>query len=364
MGAAMNAPVLDIRARFRLDLGGFRLHAEFTTPRHGVTALFGPSGSGKTTLLRCIAGLTRAPQGRLDVGDECWQDDMHFVPVHRRVLGYVFQEPSLFAHLSVRGNLEYGMRRVRSQDRHVAFEQATELLGLGALLDRDVTHLSGGERQRVAIARALLTNPRLLLMDEPLAALDQASKADILPYLERLHRQLSIPVIYVSHSLEEVTRMADHMVLIENGTVTAHGPLDAMLTRLDLSLAHGDSASAIVNARVAEHDTEYHLTRFDFDGGQLLAMRTNAPIGAPCRVRIQARDVSLALVPPQQSSVLNSLPVRVTDVIDDGPGRTIVRVLAGNTPLLARVTRKSASALGLVAGTHAYAQIKSVALLD
>jgi molybdate transport system ATP-binding protein len=353
----------EIDVRLRTALGGFTLDAAFTAPARGMTALFGPSGSGKTTVLRCIAGLVRPAAGRIQINGECWQDEErgHFVPPHRRAIGYVFQEPSLFPHLSVRGNLQYGLKR--AVERRIAFAQAVEWLGLGALLERGPRHLSGGERQRVAIARALLASPRLLLLDEPLAALDDAAKGDIVPYLERLHRELSIPALYVSHSADDVARICDYMVLMENGTVREHGALGALLTRLDLPLAHGDSAGAVIDATVLERDETFQLMTLAFNGGRLAVAGGNAPTGAHVRVRVHARDVSLALTPPERSSVLNILPARVLDIADDTPGRAMVRLAVGDAVLLARITRKSAAVLELRAGVSVYAQIKGVALL-
>lgn len=352
-------------AHFCASLGSFVLDVEFTTPGQGITALFGPSGSGKTSLLRCIAGLERA-RGHLTVNGECWQDDERgvFVPTHRRPLGYVFQEASLFPHLSVRGNLEYGWKRIAPAERRVAFEQAVDLLGIARLLDRSPTRLSGGERQRVAIARALLTSPRLLLMDEPLSALDQASKADILPYLERLHDELSIPVLYVSHLVDEVARLADHMVFLEQGRVCAAGPINELLTRLDLPLAHADESEALIDATVAAHDEEFQLTYVDFPGGRVSIARQPFPIGHPVRVRIRARDVSLTLERQEHTSILNIFPARVLDVADDTPSQVMVRLDAAGAVLLARITRKSAAALGLERGARVYAQVKSVALFE
>jgi len=354
-----------LRAHFRAGFGSFVLDAEFAAPGRGVTALFGPSGSGKTSLLRCIAGLERA-RGHLTINGERWQDDARgvFVPTHRRPLGYVFQEASLFPHLSVRGNLEYGWKRIASAERRVAFEQAVELLGIARLLDRSPTRLSGGERQRVAIARALLTSPRLLLMDEPLSALDQASKADILPYLERLHDELSIPVLYVSHLVDEVARLADYMVFLEQGRVRAAGPINELLTRLDLPLAHADESEALIDATVAAHDEEFQLTYVDFPGGRVSIARQPFPIGHPVRVRIRARDVSLTLERQEHTSILNIFPARVLDVADDTPSQVMVRLDAAGAVLLARITRKSAAALGLERGARVYAQVKSVALFE
>ncbi|MHB9101675.1 MAG: molybdenum ABC transporter ATP-binding protein [Sulfuricella sp.] len=354
-----------ISARFDLALGEFRLAAGFDAPGRGVTALFGPSGSGKTTLLRCLAGLERAPDGYLEVNGEIWQDDSKgiYLPTHRRPLGYVFQEASLFPHLSVRRNLEYGWKRIPATQRRVGFDQAVELVGIGPLLARDPARLSGGERQRVAIARALLVSPDLLLMDEPLAALDMASKSDILPYLERLHDELSIPVLYVSHSPDEVARLADYMVLMDRGRSVASGPIKDMLARLDLPLAHGDEAGVVIDTVVGEHDETYHLTRLDFAGGAISVARQPHALGHRMRLRIHARDVSLALERHGDSSILNILPARVAEIADENPAQVAVRLDAGGVPLLARITRKSSALLGLKPGMAVFAQVKSVALL-
>ncbi|MDD5329297.1 MAG: molybdenum ABC transporter ATP-binding protein [Sulfuricella sp.] len=352
-----------ISARFALALGEFRLDAAFDAPARGVTALFGHSGSGKTTLLRCLAGLERAPGSRLIVNGEIWQDENTFLPVHRRRLGYVFQEASLFPHLDVRRNLEFGWKRIPPAERRVGFDRAVELLGVGHLLERNPARLSGGERQRVAIARALLVSPDLLLMDEPLAALDLASKADILPYLERLHDDLSIPVLYVSHSPDEVARLADFMVLMEKGKSVASGALKDMLARLDLPLAHGDEAGVVIDTVAAEHDETYHLTRLEFAGGGISVARTPHPLGARVRLRIHARDVSLALERHGDTSILNVLPATVVEIADESPAQVMIRLDAAGVPLLARITRKSGALLGLRPGMKVFAQVKSVALL-
>lgn len=354
-----------IEARFAVRLGAFALDCAFRAPGRGVTALYGHSGSGKTSVLRCLAGLERAPQGMLRVNGAWWQDEEqgYFLPTHRRPIGYVFQEPSLFAHLSARANLEYGLRRVSEHERRVAFDQAVALLGVAPLLDRSPAKLSGGERQRVAIARALLTSPRLLLLDEPLAALDARSKADILPYLERLHTELSVPVIYVSHAPEEVARLADWLVLLEDGRVRAQGALAELMTRLDLPLARGDAAEAVIEATVSAHDEQFHLTYLDFSGGRITVPRGDLAVGARVRLRIYARDVSLTLALQTNTSILNVLPVRITDLAEERPGQVIVRLDAAGVPLLARVTAKSAAQLGLAAGAQVYAQVKGMALV-
>ncbi len=354
----------EIRAQFTLRLESFALDASFNAPAVGVTALFGPSGSGKTTLLRCIAGLERAV-GTLHVNGATWQDDTTFVPVHKRPLGYVFQEASLFPHLSVRANLEYGLKRTPPAERKVPLEQVVEWLGLNRLIERgDPARLSGGERQRVAIGRALLTSPRLLLMDEPLSALDTASKHEILPYLERLHSELEIPVLYVSHALDEVARLADHLVLLDKGKVIASGALSETLARLDLPTAHFDDASAVIEAAVAQHDETYHLTRLDFSGGSLWVGQVSQPLGALVRARVLARDVSIATQQPHGSSITNILNARIAEIRDEGPDKVIVRMTVGEShALLSRITRRSRDHLGLSPGMHVHAQVKSVALM-
>ena len=355
-----------IHARLRLDHGDFSLDVDLQLPARGVTGLFGHSGSGKTTLLRCIAGLERAAQGHLSFEGECWQDSAQpvFVPPHRRAIGYVFQEASLFAHLSVRGNLKFGMQRVAARDRRVAWEQAVELLGIAPLLERMPDRLSGGERQRVAIARALLSSPRLLLMDEPLAALDLKRKNEILPYLERLHAELDIPVLYVSHSPDEVARLADHLVLLDEGRAIAQGELRETLARLDLPTAFSEDAGVVIEAQVAEHDPQYHLTRLVFSGGEVLVSQRAEALGQRLRFRVHARDVSLALERAEGSSITNLLPACVEAVVTaDTPAHVLVRLDADGTPLLARITRRSADQLGITPGQTLWAQIKTVALL-
>ncbi|GKS88588.1 molybdenum ABC transporter ATP-binding protein [Acidovorax sp. SUPP2539] len=356
-----------IEARLRLQRpGGFALDVDLSLPGRGVTALYGPSGCGKTTCLRALAGLERA-QGRVAVHGQVWQDDAQrlWLPTHQRALGYVFQESSLFAHLDVRRNLEYGLRRTPLSRRKVSLEQAVELLGLQPLLARQPSTLSGGERQRVAMARALAASPRVLLMDEPLAALDAQRKAEVLPYLERLQRELDIPVLYVSHAQDEVARLAQHLVLLHGGCVVASGPAQALLARLDLPLAQGDTAATVAEGTVSGHDAADQLMDVRLPGGGALLVATAHPHppGTAVRFRVQARDVTLALAAPVHSSVLNVLPARVVALREDGPGLAMVALDAQGTPLLARVTQRSARTLGLAPGLPVFAQIKGVALL-
>lgn len=354
-----------ITASFSQRTGDFSLDVSLALPGRGVTAIYGPSGSGKTTLLRCIAGLERSGGGYLSVNGEVWQDDKHgvFVPVHQRPLGYVFQEASLFAHLDVQGNLDYGLKRVPAGRRRVPLGQAIELLGIGQLLARRSDTLSGGERQRVAIARALATSPSLLLMDEPLASLDVQRKAEILPYLERLHDELDMPVLYVSHSPDEVARLADHLVLLEGGKALASGPARELMTRMDLPMAHGDSAAAIIDATVSGLEPHYHLSHADFAGGRISLLNPKLQVGQRVRVRIQARDVSLTLARQEGSSVLNVFAAVVSGLSPDNPGQVMVSLDAGGSTLLARVTQKSADALALAPGKAVFAQVKGVAVL-
>lgn len=354
---------MSIQARYQLRRDAFRLDVEFTVPARGITAIFGPSGCGKTTLLRAIAGLEAVDSGYLKIGNEVWHDEHRCLRPHERPLGYVFQESNLFPHLSVRRNLNYGFRRTAEARRQIGFNDAVELLGIGPLLDRGPGGLSGGERQRVAIARALLTSPRLLLLDEPLTALDASSKAEILPYLERLHEEIEMPVLYVSHAADEVAQLADHMVLMEAGRVLAAGPIQTLLTRFDLPLAQGAEAEAIIDASVAEHDEQFGLTCVDFPGGRFNVLRRDLPIGRPVRLRVLARDVSLTLERQSGTSILNVFPATVDELFEAGDARVIVRLDIGGTPILAQITRKSATALAIAPGQRLFAQIKSVALL-
>ena len=362
-----SAQTITLHAQLRR--ADFALDVQLTLPGHGITALFGPSGSGKTTCLRVLAGLERSARGLVRVGDDTWQDSARrvFLPTHRRALGYVFQEASLFHHLTVEGNLRFGFDRTPTAQRRHDWHHGLELLGIGHLLQRWPHDLSGGERQRVAIARALATSPQLLLMDEPLAALDAARKAEILPWLEQLHEALDVPVVYVTHSLDEVARLADHLVLLEQGRVRAQGPVIDLMSRADLPLAHGDGAGALIEAITCGLQSTSALCELRFDGGTLLLPQTRStplPERTPVRVRIQARDVSLSLVQPELTSVLNILPATVTDVCDDGPGQVLVGLRLGQgTRLLSRISQLSCQRLGVVPGLAVYAQVKGVAMV-
>jgi molybdate transport system ATP-binding protein len=355
-----------ITARFQLDYGNFTLDVDLQLPGTGITVLFGPSGSGKTTLLRCIAGLQHAPQGFLEINGKVWQDSERclFLPTHKRPLGYVFQEANLFPHLTVAGNLHFGLKRIAKPAGAVDLQHILELLGIDHLLKRMPDRLSGGERQRVAIARALALNPEVLLMDEPLASLDFKRKQEILPFLSRLHQQLAIPVLYVTHSQQEVAQLADNLVILAEGRVLASGPLSETLSRLDVPLAQDREASAVWRVTVVEHETDYHLTRVAFGGGSLSLPIVDAAIGTPVRVQIYARDVSIALEAPNATSILNVLPATITGLADDRAGQSVVRLQVGTQSLLAHITRKSALLLNLQIGMAVYVQIKGTSILN
>ncbi|MGB0955973.1 MAG: molybdenum ABC transporter ATP-binding protein [Panacagrimonas sp.] len=355
-----------IRAHWQLKRQGFELDVNLELPGAGVTGLYGPSGSGKTTCLRAFAGLERIEGGYLSVNQTVWQDADagRFVKPQRRGLAYVPQEPSLFAHMNVRANLEYGWRRAKRPDA-VNYDEIIGLLGLESFLERRPEQLSGGEKQRVAIARALLSGPELLLFDEPLSALDAARKSEFLPYLDKLHDTLSVPTIYVSHSIEEMRRIADYLVLIRDGRVQAQGPIQDILPRLDLAASFSRDPSVVFESRIMAHDASDYLTQLSFSGGILwVPMRAEA-VGRSLRCEIHARDVSLSLEQPQASSVLNRVPVKVVGIGATEPaGQMLVRLDAGGTALLSRVTQRSCRSLNLRPGLELWAQIKAAALID
>jgi molybdate transport system ATP-binding protein len=355
-----------IRARLRGSVGKFALDAIFETPAKGLTALFGPSGCGKTTVLRCAAGLQKMADGYFAVGDEVWQDGAHFLPPYQRPIGFVFQEASLFAHMSVRRNLLYGQRRAVPDGVGVRFDDVVGLLGIEALLDRSPLRLSGGERQRVAVGRALLSRPKLLLMDEPLSALDRFAKDEILPYLERLHATLAIPVLYVSHDIAEVERLADHIILLEKGQVVRAGRLRDIQSDPTSPLARLPDAAVGLVGTIEGQDSKYGLTRIAVNGGALLVPAIDAALGESRRIRVVASDVSLVLEGSISSTILNSLPGRILSAEPQGPYQFNVVIGlgqdGGGDRILSHITRKSWETLKLSIGSSVSAQIKSIAL--
>ena len=359
-----------IRAAFQGDLGGFRLDASFSIPAAGVTAIFGPSGCGKTTVARCLAGLHYLPGSFCAIDGDIWQDRSTFRKAHQRPIGYVFQEASLFSHLSVKRNLLYGAPRGAppSGPGGVAFDEAIELLGLANLLERSPQNLSGGERQRVAIGRALLSQPKLLLMDEPLSALDRSTKSEILPFLERLHERLSLPVIYICHDISEIERLADHLILMQQGKVTAAGPLHTLQGDPALPLAGARDAAISLDATAEAYDTAYGLLKLRIDGGELFVPAPPIAAGRRQRLRIAASDVSLARTAPQLSSILNVLPARIVSKASLGHGEVIAVVALGadglGARLLARITLRSWDLLGLAEHMFVFVQVKGVSLVS
>ena len=378
-----------IDAHFTHCYDDFVLDVDLALPAKGVTVLYGQSGSGKTTLLRCLAGLVHAPGGVLSVDGEQWQGDELFVPTHKRPIGYVFQEPSLFEHLTVEGNLNYAQKRVDladPSDSVLSSNEVIELLGIENLMQRKPNQLSGGEKQRVAIARALFSQPELLLMDEPLASLDTQRKREILPYLEKLRLELKIPIVYVTHSIDELSRLADWVVVLDQGRVVANGSLADVLTALD-SPMQLDDAGVVLETTIRSREAQWALMRVSFIGGELLLADNGRAEGETLRVRVDARDVSLTLSQHTDTSILNALPATVIE-ISACPLQDAVLVKLGlghqstaaldeskamdeqskasrdsNEMLLSRITRRSAEHLALAVGSQVWAQIKSVAVL-
>ncbi len=352
-------------------MGDFPLEANFTGETGGITALYGRSGAGKTSVVNMIAGLAAPDRGRIALGDRVLFDAEKGidVPPEKRRIGYVFQEDRLFPHLSVRSNLEYGRKRTAPDDRHTGFDSVIEMLGIGDLLERRPHRLSGGEKQRVAIGRALLASPDLLLMDEPLASLDLARKAEILPFIERLRESLGLPIVYVSHATEEVVRLADTVALMADGRTVASGPVEDVMSRLDLRPLTGRyEAGAVLAVTVARHDESDNLSELTFEGGRLTVPRVDLELGQHLRVRVRARDVALALERPAGISILNIFKGPVLEIAEAGPAQMDVLLDIsedGGTDdcrLWARITRRSARDMDLKVGREVHALVKAVAI--
>lgn len=370
----MNAaePQANLLVKLRLQRGAFALEFDETFPT-GITAVFGPSGCGKTSLLRAVAGLERPTHGRIDVAGDCWFDADRgiWIPAHRRAMGFVFQEASLFEHLSVQGNLDYALRRSPTANRQ-ALAELVDLLGIGPLLPRRTAQLSGGERQRVALARAMATAPRLLLLDEPMASLDAPRRRELMDWIERLHHRTGLPMLLVTHAVDEVLRLADHVVLMSDGRVQHRGTPTEMMNRVGADAANTEERAVVLDGHVAGHDARWGLDEIHLTGcaaDVVLWLGASAPGGSnprsPVRLRILARDVSLALAPTADTSLLNSLPAEVEQIAEEShPALALCRLrLDGGSSLLARLTRRSAAALNLQPGLAVWAQIKAVALI-
>ena len=352
-----------IECKIKVQLESFMLDANFRIPDRGITVVFGPSGSGKTTLLRVIAGLEKSDKGLLKIGDSVWQKGEDFLATHKRQIGYVFQDAALFDHLDVKGNLNFVIKRAIGLKEDF-IESIHNLLEIKTLLNRKTTQLSGGEKQRVAIARALLTNPKILLLDEPLSALDLKRKNEILPYLDSIHNDLEIPILYVTHSQDEMSRLADHLLLIEEGNIVGSGPVNDMLTRFDMPLSHGGEAVSIIEAEVLKRDSEFNLMHLEFLGGQFIVPDNGFPVQTKVRIRVVARDVSLTKSKQVDTSILNIFPAMVQEIVNEGEAQVMVRLQIKETILLACITRKSSYKLRLEKGSEVFVQVKSVAILS
>ena len=360
---------IDITANIQRD--HFQLQLNCSIPSTGITAIYGHSGAGKTSLLRLIAGLDNSPQANVRFNNDIWQAPDTFIKPEHRHIAYVFQDARLFPHLDVLGNLQFAFRRRANKQYHgPTIEQVCEWLQLDSLLSQNAATLSGGQQQRVAIGRALLTNPQLILMDEPLGALDHQSREQILQLLEQLHQYIDVPMLYVSHSIEELSRLAEQLIILENGQLTTQGPLLELCHRLDLSLAHEEHAAAIIQGHIVKHDERYQLSEFlTVDQQRLYLSLCHSPIGSSLKLRIPARDVSLSLKKQDDSSILNILPCTIT-AIEPRPSPTdqvaqaLIKLQLGQQYLLARLTYKSLDRLQLRVGQQVFAQIKSVALLS
>lgn len=352
-------------ARFDVQFPTFRLNVDVDAPMSGITAIFGPSGSGKTTLLRCLAGLERAPDGFVQFGSDVWQDETTgvWLPLYKRSIGYVFQEPRLFPHYNVRANLLYGYKRIPSEERRISIEQVVDILGIGHLLERRIHKLSGGEQQRVAIGRALLTSPKLLLLDEPLASLDLQRKQELLPFIRRLHEELCIPVIYVSHALTELLQLADRVVLLKEGHIAGGGTLNEVLTSPQFRGSLGSHrVGGVLDTHVVTHEPQYGLTQLDFKGRPLFVPFQPVAVGQPMRIHILSSDISLVIGRTDSpTSVLNILEATITEIreVDQSSADVLLDIGA---PLVASITRKSFMNLGLKPGHRVFAYIKAVAL--
>ncbi len=347
------------------SVGTFNLDVDLKLPSDGITVLFGPSGCGKTSLLRCVAGLERSAQGVVRFENQTWLDTNvgKYVPTAKRRLGFVFQDGALFTHLNVEKNLQYSLQRVPENDQRFSHDEIVDLLDLSALCHQEVSELSGGEKQRVALGRALLSSPRLLLLDEPLASLDRLRQREILPYLERLGNELAITMLYVTHNLDEASRLGDYLVVMDQGKAPISGDLMEVLANPTGNWLSGHERRTIVPARLLNLHARDHLLELESPGGIFWIPAPEQTQARDVRLSIQARDVSITLNNPEGSSILNILPGVVESIIEEFPGRKIIQIAVGKTHLLAQITDKSCRLLDLQPGKPVFAQIKSVALL-
>jgi len=357
--------VSDLNIQLRLQKASFELNIDTVLPGSGIHGIFGASGSGKTTLLRCLAGLESQAVGRIEIGEERWLDSQRqlFVPTWKREVGYVFQEASLFPHLNVLGNLKFGLSRAKTPAAQVALNEAIDLLGLDRLLERHTSELSGGERQRVAIARALATRPKLLLLDEPLSAVDQSRKNDIYPWIEKLTSELKIPILLVTHAIEEIARLTQHLVILERGQVLCAGSTLDLMSSLDTPFDFGDQTSVLFKGQVLEISSEWNLAKIAFEQHGLWIENQNFSLHQMIKVRLLAKDVSLSLSKPQDTSIQNLLACKITGLDHaHSASQCLVQLQCGSSHLLAKITKKASIHLQLGVGMQLWAQVKSVAI--
>ncbi len=348
---------LEIKTSYQVE--DFNLDVDLKLPRTGINSIFGPSGCGKTTLLRIIAGLNNEASARIKVGDSVWQDEGTFLKAFDRRVGYVFQEPSLFSHLSVRENFLYGYKRVPPSERLISIEKVIELLGLEKIVNRGIAGLSGGEQQRVSIARALLSSPELLLMDEPLSGLDLKRKKEIMPYMENLSKELSIPIIYVTHSIDEVARLANELVFMKDGKIESSGAVFDQLAKIDDNYAIHN----LVKGKVLSFDENLFLGTISFGNSTFLIPGESFEIGRTIRIQIKAKDISITLSKQKDTSILNILEAKVDSLSDYQRGQSLIKVMVGETILTAILTNKSVRDLKLEVGQNVFVQIKSASLI-
>ena len=361
---ASSSIVANLKTSLRSDAQVFELEVNSEFPSQGITAILGESGSGKTTLLRCIAGLEKKVLGQLRVGDTTWLDENQCVPTHKREIGFVFQDARLFEHLNVYGNLQFAIKRSHEKVNKAFYEEVVSALDIGALLQHKPEQLSGGEKQRVAIARALLIKPKMLIMDEPLASLDNARKQDVLPYLAALQGMFNIPMLYVSHSTDEVCKLADHVIVLHQGKVVIQGPIADVFSSAQLPFVYRTETSTIVQATIVDKSERWHLLKAEFAGNSLWLQDNNQTVGKAVRLRILANDVSLSLTDEKDSTILNRIEGRISGIEIDKNGATaLVTLELMRTEIVAQVTRKSVDDLFLMVGMKIWAQIKSVAVL-
>jgi len=350
--------------RYALERAAFTLDVDVEFAMQGITGVFGPSGAGKTTLLRCIAGLERPDSGRLVADGSVWEDTDANVgrAAHERRVGYVFQEARLFPHINVLGNLRYGQKRSTGDDSAIDLDQVVELLGLKSLLGRAPATLSGGEAQRVAIGRALLRGPELLLMDEPLAAIDETRREDVFPFIERLHADVGVPIVYVSHNIDEICRICDQLAVMDKGRISTHGRLQSVLLQTEVPFLSGREAGALINATVEAFESSDRLTRVLAGGCALWVPGEIGPAGSELRLRVRANDVSVCLERPRKTSILNVMEAVIERIQKESSGTALLHLRVGSNVILARVTQRSCTELSLSPGTNVYAQIKSIAV--